>query len=72
MVQIANAYRELQHYIVNIQQTPSPQEYHLQGYVIIRTAIAEGQALLDLPYMQQPDDGDDPETKKRHLKRYVH
>lgn len=68
VAEIMNDFRNLQYYLSNIQVTPSAQDYYLEGYVMLRSCVAEAQGVLASPYSytsQHPQG--DPEAEKVQL-----
>jgi hypothetical protein len=73
IAEIISDFRNLQHYIAQIQANPSAEEYYLPGYSLLRACIAEAQAVLTSPYAHGPNapPGGDIETEKAQLRAYV-
>lgn len=63
-------FRNLQHYIAQIRVTPSPEEFYLEGYTLLRHCHAEAQAVLTAPFNTNTSPGDDLEQQRILLKAY--
>lgn len=61
-------FRNLQHYIAQIRVSPSPEEFYLEGYTLVRQCHAEAQAVLNAPFNANPSPGEDVEQQKVLLK----
>jgi len=73
ITEIMSDFRGLQYYIAQIQANPPPEDYYLEGYTLLRSVIAEAQAVLASPYSYgtgtHPQG--DPEAEKTQLIAYV-
>ena len=74
VAEIVSDFRNLQHYMAQIQTNPSAEEYYLPGYSLLRACVTEAQAVLAAPYAQGPSSnpGGDLEAEKAQLRAYVH
>lgn len=50
VTEIVSDFRNLQHYMAQIQTSPSAEEYYLPGYSLLRACMTEAQAVLAAPY----------------------
>jgi hypothetical protein len=70
VAELMTDFRNLQYYLARIQANPTPEEYYLEGYQLLRSCIAEAQAALAMPYStassQNPDG--DAEIEKAQLR----
>lgn len=73
VAEIVSDFRNLQHYMAQIQSSPSAEEYYLPGYSLLRACITEAQAVLASPYSHgaNADPGGDLEAEKAQLRAYV-
>lgn len=73
VAEIVSDFRNLQHYIAQIQASPSAEDYYLQGYTLLRASITEAQAVLASPYSfgNGADPEGDEEAEKSQLQAYV-
>jgi hypothetical protein len=73
VAEIVSDFRNLQHYMAQIQASPSAEEYYLPGYSLLRACITEAQAVLAAPYAQgsSANPGGDLEAEKTQLRAYV-
>jgi len=73
VAEIVSDFRNLQHYIAQIQANPSAEDYYLQGYTLLRASITEAQAVLASPYAYgaAADPEGDVEAEKAQLQAYV-
>jgi hypothetical protein len=72
VAEIITDFRNLQYYLATLQASPSAEDYYLEGYVLLRACVAEGQSVLASPYehtSQHPSG--DPEHEKSQLRLYV-
>jgi hypothetical protein len=70
VAEIMTDFRNLQYYLSQIQASPTPEDYYLEGYQLLRACIAEAQAALASPYSYSPaqnPDGD-AEIEKAQLR----
>jgi len=70
VAEIMTDYRNLQYYLAQIQVNPSPEDYYLDGYQLLRACVAEAQAVLASPFSYNPSqnpDGD-AEMEKAQLR----
>ena len=74
VAEIVSDFRNLQHYMAQIQASPSAEEYYLPGYSLLRACITEAQAVLAAPYTQSSSagPGGNLEAEKAQLRAYVH
>ncbi|KAL1650728.1 hypothetical protein SLS58_000846 [Diplodia intermedia] len=70
IAEIMTDFRNLQHYIAQIRVSPSPDEFYLQGYTLVRECHAEAQAILNAPFNANTSPGEDMEQQKALLKAY--
>ncbi|KKY13426.1 hypothetical protein UCDDS831_g09031 [Diplodia seriata] len=70
IAEIMTDFRNLQHYIAQIRVSPSPEEFYLQGYTLVRECHAEAQAILNAPFNANTSPGEDVEQQKALLKAY--
>lgn len=68
IAEIMTDFRNLQHYIAQIRVSPSPEEFYLQGYTLVRECHAEAQAILNAPFNANTSPGEDVEQQKALLK----
>jgi hypothetical protein len=69
ITEIMSDFRNLQYYISQVQANPAPEDYYLEGYTLLRTVIAEAQAVLASPYSYATGHPQgDPETEKAQLR----
>ncbi|KAB2577535.1 hypothetical protein BFW01_g9705 [Lasiodiplodia theobromae] len=68
IAEIMTDFRNLQHYIAQIRVSPSPEEFYLEGYTLVRQCHAEAQAVLNAPFNANPSPGEDVEQQKVLLK----
>ena len=69
VAEIMSDYRNLQYYLAQLQATPAPEEFYLEGYALLRQCIAEAQALLNTPFQAAaPAPGGNPERQKQQLR----
>ncbi|EOD45826.1 uncharacterized protein LTHEOB_2522 [Neofusicoccum parvum] len=68
IAEIMTDFRNLQHYIAQIRVTPSPEEFYLEGYTLLRHCHAEAQAVLTAPFNTNTSPGDDLEQQRILLK----
>lgn len=73
VAEIVSDFRNLQHYMAQIQANPSAEEYYLPGYSLLRACITEAQAVLAAPYnyASSANPGGDLEAEKAQLRAYV-
>lgn len=73
VVEVMSDLRNLQHDIARIQLDPLPEDYYLEGYMLLRNVVIEAKAVLAFPYTfgygSQPQGT--AETAKVHLQAYV-
>ena len=71
VAEIMNDFHLIQQRMAQYQATPSPQDYHAEGYEVLRQCRAEAQAVLAAPFhneFMQPPRGPG-EAEKRQLQR---
>ena len=72
LAEIMGDFRNLQHYIARIQAQPSPEEYYLEGYVLLRQCAEEARQVLAYPYAPSAEaPKGDTESEKEQLQRLV-
>ncbi|KAK8207923.1 hypothetical protein M8818_004176 [Zalaria obscura] len=65
-------FRNLQHYIASIRANPSADEYHEEGYVVLRQCAAEAQAVLAQPFNASAlDPRGNEEQEKSQLRQVI-
>lgn len=71
--EIMTDFRNLQHYIAQIDVQPSNEEYWLEGYVLLRGCIEHAQAVLAAPYAADATatKSGSAEKEKKQLQAYV-
>lgn len=50
VAEIMTDFRNLQHYLVQLNITPTPEEYYLEGYSLLRQCASEAQSILQAPF----------------------
>ncbi|KAF2841895.1 hypothetical protein M501DRAFT_998098 [Patellaria atrata CBS 101060] len=50
VAEIISDFRNLQHYIAQINASPSAEEYYLEGYALLRQCAVEAQSVLAQPF----------------------
>ncbi|KAF1987466.1 hypothetical protein K402DRAFT_412114 [Aulographum hederae CBS 113979] len=66
--EVMTDYRNVQHYMAQINAPPSPEDANLEGYAILRACIHEAQAVLATPYSGNSLDANgDEELEKAQL-----
>lgn len=72
VAEIMTDFRNLQYYLVSLRVTPTPEEYYLEGYSLLRQCTAEAQQILDAPFSGStvPPSGD-VEREKAQLKAII-
>jgi len=50
VAEVVSDYRNLQHYIAQINARPNAEEFYLEGYALIRACVADAQAVLTAPF----------------------
>jgi hypothetical protein len=69
VAEIMNDFRNIQFSIASLQANPSPEEYYLEGYALLRQCVAEAHSLLTQEYAHSPQHpGGDAEAEKSLLK----
>jgi hypothetical protein len=72
VAEIMGDFRARQHYIASIRVNPSPEDYYLGGYVLIRECMSEAQRVLAHPYAASADaPRGDSDKEKSQLRGYV-
>ncbi|KIW08742.1 uncharacterized protein PV09_00681 [Verruconis gallopava] len=73
VAEIISDFRNLQHYMAQIQANPSAEEYYLPGYSLLRACITEAQAVLASPYVYggNADPEGDLEAEKAQLRAII-
>ncbi|KAI9800684.1 MAG: hypothetical protein M1825_004006 [Sarcosagium campestre] len=72
VAEVMNAFRSLQHYIIQAKVDPQwPEDYHEQGYAILRQCIEQAQILLAVNFNFAPTQGGSQEQEKMQLKRVL-
>jgi hypothetical protein len=73
VAEIMADFRNLQYYIAQIQVSPEPEDYYLEGYTLLRACITEAQAILASPYAygSASHPQGELETEKTQLQAYV-
>lgn len=72
IAEIMSDFRNLQHYIASIRANPSADEYHEEGYVVLRQCAAEAQAVLAQPFNASAlDPRGNEEQEKSQLRQCV-
>jgi len=73
VAEIVSDFRNLQHYMAQIQASPSAEEYYLPGYSLLRACITEAQAVLAAPYTQSSSagPGGNLEAEKAQLRAVI-
>lgn len=56
-------FRNLQYYLANIQANPTPEDYYLEGYQLLRACVAEAHAVLASPYSYSPTQNPDGDAE---------
>lgn len=70
IAEIITDFRNLQHYLFQLQAAPTPDEYYLEGYALLRECVAEAQTVLNTPFQETaPAPGGNPERQKQQLRR---
>ncbi|EME46263.1 hypothetical protein DOTSEDRAFT_125391 [Dothistroma septosporum NZE10] len=69
--EIMNDYRNIQNYIAQIRANPSAEEYHEEGYVVLRQCVAQAQGLLAQPFQQDSGGKESEEAVQLHLRRII-
>ena len=65
-------FRNTQHYISQINATPTPEEYYAEGYQLLRQCLSESQAVLRAPFTTSPPAAEgDAEAEREQLQRQV-
>ena len=69
IAEIMNDFRNLQVYLVQIQPSPTAEEYYLEGYSLLRACVSEAQATLQTPFAgsASPATGN-PEHERQQLR----
>lgn len=68
VAEVVSDYRNLQHYIAQIDARPNAEEYYLEGYALIRACVADAQAVLTAPFsVGNSDTGGNSEAEKAQL-----
>lgn len=71
VAELMNDYRTLQHYIVQVQATPSNGDYNEEGYSILRQCSNDAQALLSATFTDMQSGGAGLEGEKGQLQGYL-
>lgn len=72
VAEIMTDFRNLQHYIASIRANPSAEEYHEEGYVVLRQCATEAQAVLAHPFNASAiSPMGNAEQEKTQLRQYV-
>lgn len=72
VAEIITDYRNLQHYLNQLQATPTAEEYYLEGYSLLRECSAEARTVLATPFATTSGTpGGDPEREKQQLKAII-
>lgn len=50
ITEIMTDFRALQYYLSQLRPTPSPEEYYLEGYSVLRECVSQAQAILAQPF----------------------
>ena len=69
VTEIINDYYNILRCIASTRVSPSAEEYHEYGYVVLRECAMEAEALLLQPFQVQNDVRRDEEQDKAHLRR---
>ena len=68
LAEIIQDFRNLQHYIAQIRAVPTEEEYHGDGYVLLRQCLAQGRAILAAPFSPSASSPNgDADAEKKHL-----
>ena len=69
VAEIMTDFRNLQHYLSQLQATPTAEEYYLEGYSLLRQCVQEAQAILQTPFAAGTTAaGGDPEQERQQLR----
>lgn len=71
VAEILTDFHSLLYNLVHIQANPTPEDYYLEGYQLLRACVAEAQAALASPYFYSPSqnpNGDAEVEKAQQLR----
>ncbi|KAF2095472.1 hypothetical protein NA57DRAFT_67868 [Rhizodiscina lignyota] len=67
IAEVINDFRNLQHYLSQMNVAAPAHEYHLTGYEILRVCIAEAQSVLAQPFATTNSAAGTPEAQRAQL-----
>ncbi|CAE6994992.1 hypothetical protein P3342_000024 [Pyrenophora teres f. teres] len=72
VAEIMTDFRTLVHHLATLRPTPTPEEYYLDGYSMLRECMSEAQTILQTPFSGSPAAGTgNPEYEKRQLQAII-
>lgn len=72
VAELMTDFRNLQRHLASIRVTHVPEDHNLEGYVVLRQCMSEGQAILNQPFQSSSvHPRGDEEQEKTQLRQYV-
>ncbi|GAB7345851.1 hypothetical protein MBLNU457_4106t2 [Dothideomycetes sp. NU457] len=73
VAELMTDFRNLQRHLASIRVTHVPEDHNLEGYVVLRQCMSEGQAILNQPFQSSSvHPRGDEEQEKTQLRQYVY